>query len=275
MARGVAQMQRWIIQGRGAGHGIDYRPWLNVQEVMSVGRSHKIPGIKVARTHHVFSDLEAACLLVLEFQADIVDIREQFPLLPTELTQRAAASLSICHPTYPGTSVPQVLTSDFCVDVRSCDSAVTEAAIAVKYGQALSERRVRELLAIERAANHLVGRSWILFTETTIPSTVIRNLNWLRHHTLPRGTTPADLIRDFCQAIHRLNQSGRTLGSLLAAVAARLHISHAEALRLFRFVGWHQDLIIQLEVGISLGRPLALTERAPRPLQLSGAPISH
>jgi len=46
---------------------------------MSSGRAHKIPGLKFRRTHHVFSDLEAACLTLLEFQREVLDIREQFP----------------------------------------------------------------------------------------------------------------------------------------------------------------------------------------------------
>jgi hypothetical protein len=48
--------------------------------------------------------------------------------------------------------------------------------IAVEYVQALGDHRVRELLAIERTANCLAGRAWVLFTETTIAATVIRNL---------------------------------------------------------------------------------------------------
>jgi len=66
---------------------------------MSIGRSHKIPGIKIGRMHHVLSDR----LLVLEFQRNVLDIREQFPLLPTELSERAATSLAIRHPTHRGT----------------------------------------------------------------------------------------------------------------------------------------------------------------------------
>lgn len=186
MARSPAQVQRWLAEGRGQGHGTTYQPWLQVRDVMSVGRSHKIPGIKISRTHHLLSDLEAACLLVLEFQQNVIDIREQFPLLPTELSERAATSVSIRHPTYRGTAVPQVLTSDFCVDVQTEGVRVMETAIAVKYAQALRKRRVRELLAIEREANRLARRNWMLFTETSVPSTVVRNLCWLRHGTASR-----------------------------------------------------------------------------------------
>lgn len=53
-----------------------------VADVPSMGCSHKIPGVKVERIHHLLSDLERAYLLVCEFSEDVVDIREQYPLLP-------------------------------------------------------------------------------------------------------------------------------------------------------------------------------------------------
>jgi hypothetical protein len=40
-----------------------------------------------------------------------------------------------------------------------------ETAIAVKYSQDLCDRRTRELLAIEREASFIAGRSWLPFTQ--------------------------------------------------------------------------------------------------------------
>jgi hypothetical protein len=69
-------VRKWIKEGRGAGKGKDYKPWLTV----SVGRSHRIFGHKSKRTHHLLSDLELAVFLLLEWHPDTEDIREQFPL---------------------------------------------------------------------------------------------------------------------------------------------------------------------------------------------------
>lgn len=274
MARHSAQAQRWLAQGRGQGHGTAYRPWLQVRDVMSIGRSHKVQGIKIHRTYHVLSDLEAACLLVLEFERNVIDIREQFPL-PTELTQQAAAALRIRHPTYSGTLTPQVLTSDFCADVQCSDSTVLETAIAVKYTDALRERRVRELLAIERSANRSAGRNWVLFTDTTVAAIVIGNLSWLRRHTGPREAIGPDLSRDFCQSVHRYCQLHRSLGSVLTKIASYLGITLAQALRLFGFAAWHQHITIRLDVRIGLEQPLVLTQQPQEPLLLNDDPTIH
>ena len=51
-----ARVQRFLAEGRGTGDGPHYRPWLQVQDVSSMGRSHRPFGIKTQRVHHLLSD---------------------------------------------------------------------------------------------------------------------------------------------------------------------------------------------------------------------------
>ncbi|MGP7816533.1 TnsA endonuclease N-terminal domain-containing protein [Niallia sp. 01092] len=53
----------------------------------------------------------------MEYSGFIVDIREQFPLLPIEETIIIAEELGIKHPTDPNTGEPVVMTTDFLVTV--------------------------------------------------------------------------------------------------------------------------------------------------------------
>ena len=53
--------------------GKDYKPWLTVRDVPSLGRSHRIFGHKSQRTHHLLSDLELAVFLLLEWHPDTED----------------------------------------------------------------------------------------------------------------------------------------------------------------------------------------------------------
>ena len=263
------QMQRWIQEGRGLGHGVEYRPWRQVQDVLSIGHAHKVPGLKVRRMHQVLSDLEAACLTLLEFQPDVLDIREQFPLLPTELTERAAAILNVRHPVYVGTHLAQVLTTDFCVDVKGTDQSITEVAIAVKYGQDLVDACTRELLAIEREANRIVGRRWFVFTEITVPGVITRNLAWLRGHASPLDTLNKVTVLDFCRTFRRSFRPDLSLGYVLTRVQRALRISASQALELFAIAAWHQYLVVRLDVEISVRRPLVLADRYPDLLRLT------
>lgn len=74
------KLARFLKEGRGQGHGKDYRPWLTVQDVSSLGRSSRIHSCKTDREHHLLSDLETALFLLLDWSGVVTDIREQFPL---------------------------------------------------------------------------------------------------------------------------------------------------------------------------------------------------
>ena len=120
--------RRWFKEGRGSGKGRDYKPWLTVRDLPSQGRSHRVFGHKSQRTHHLFSDLELAIFLILEWQSDILEIREQFPL-QRDLTLELAEKHGISHPSVAG--VPQYLSSDFLVNTSRPD--IPKFALQAKY----------------------------------------------------------------------------------------------------------------------------------------------
>nr|WP_239586128.1 TnsA endonuclease N-terminal domain-containing protein [Brevibacillus laterosporus] len=64
------------------------------------------------------SDLERNYFYLTEYSNYIVDIREQFPLLPLEETIVIANELGINHPTDLKTGSPIVMTTDFLLTVN-------------------------------------------------------------------------------------------------------------------------------------------------------------
>lgn len=58
----------------------------------------------------MLSDLELAVFLSLEWESSVLDIREQFPLLPSD-TRQIAIDSGIKHPVIRG--VDQVMSTDF------------------------------------------------------------------------------------------------------------------------------------------------------------------
>ena len=96
-------VERRIKEGRGTGRGVDYKPWLLVQDVPSQGLASRVKGVKTGRVHHLLSQLEHRCFLILDWSGRVTDIREQYPLLPLEETVASAESLGIKHPQDPKT----------------------------------------------------------------------------------------------------------------------------------------------------------------------------
>lgn len=102
----TTKIEKWIKEGRGSGVGSEYKPWLKIQDVASKGRSTRLKGIKTNRQHEFLSDLERNYFYLTEYSDVVVDIREQFPLLPLEETIVIADELGIKHPTDPKTGEP-------------------------------------------------------------------------------------------------------------------------------------------------------------------------
>lgn len=110
----------------------------------------------------------------MEWQNDVTEIREQFPL-QIELTSEIAEKHGIPHPAKSG--VPQYMSSDFLVDTSRPDEP--RFALQAKYSSELQKPRVIEKLELERRYWENKGVPWRLITEKEIPSTVVANIKWL------------------------------------------------------------------------------------------------
>ncbi|CAM5186253.1 transposase [Lysinibacillus sphaericus] len=136
----TSKAEKWIKEGRGSGVGADYKPWLNIQDVSSKGRSTRLKGIKTNRQHEFLSDLERNHFYLTEYSDSVVDIREQFPLLPLEETIVIADELGLKHPTDPKTNEPVVMTTDFLLTVEK-GSGLVELARTIKIKDELLPKR--------------------------------------------------------------------------------------------------------------------------------------
>ena len=63
---------RFEKEGRGTGEGSHYKPWLNIGEVPSGGRTADPFGLKTHRPHQLLSKNELAFFFLLEWATDVV-----------------------------------------------------------------------------------------------------------------------------------------------------------------------------------------------------------
>ncbi|WP_221410339.1 TnsA endonuclease N-terminal domain-containing protein [Paraburkholderia dinghuensis] len=132
----------------------------------------------------MLSDLKYHYLVALEFSEQVVDIREQFPLLPLAPVQDIALLRGIRYPLYAGTTVPIVMTTDFVVTVKADEGSVREYARTVKYADGLAPgnrlSRTLEKFELEKAFWAQRNVDWKLVTETSMSVVMASNLIGLR-----------------------------------------------------------------------------------------------
>lgn len=172
-----AKTQRYLAEGRGTGEGATYQPWLKINDVPSIGRSHRPWSPKTQREHHLLSDGEWKTFLQFESREDVCDIWEQFPLdrfqtfkIALELGYRPALTLD-------GTSY--VLTLDFMV-IRRLANRRTLSAYSFKYCPETLPERQKQLHHIAEVFLDRSGVSFELVDETTFNDDFIRNYDSVR-----------------------------------------------------------------------------------------------
>lgn len=177
--RGVCKSEKnKLKEGRGIYRGDDYVPWIKVREISSRGRSHRIYGLKHKRVYHFLSDLEYYFALLLYWNEKVIEIREQYPLLPILLTKHISFEKGIKHNSFRGKDV--VMTCDFLITVNK-NGYKEDIARTVKYSKDLEDPRVLQKFDIERTyfihKYNKVDFDWGIVTEKNINVIKAKNID--------------------------------------------------------------------------------------------------
>lgn len=251
-------IDRFQKEGRGEGRLQDYKPWLTVRDVPSHGKSSRDKGWKTGRTHHFLSTLELLYYLTLEWSLMVVDIREQFPLLPIDDTLAIADSLGIKHPTHPKTKQPVVLTTDFYISLQN-ESGTFERTRTVKYAKDLSSRRTLEKLEIERRYWEVRGVDWGIVTEYEIPETLARNVDFLHDAWHLPTRMPESSIAAVAEFLRRLiAEQHQPLNELTAISDAELNFKGGTSLKVAYYLLASRQWRIDMNVPIDPDQPLTV-----------------
>ncbi|PGM86751.1 TnsA endonuclease N-terminal domain-containing protein [Bacillus cereus] len=170
-------IEKKLKDGHGLGLGIDYKPWVTIQDVPSLGRATRLKGVKIPRQFEFLSDLERNFFYLLEYSDLAIDIREQYPLFPIEETIIIADELGIKHPTNPKTGEPIVMTTDFLITVIK-NQQLQHLARTLKYKDELMNERVLEKFEIERVYWERQDIDWGIVTELEIPKDMAHSISF-------------------------------------------------------------------------------------------------
>jgi hypothetical protein len=241
---------RKIREGRGLGEFKNYKPWLDIRDVPSLGRSHIDLSATVGRPHHLLSDLEERVFLCADYSPRVIDIREQYPLFPRAETFEIAEEMGIKHPAHAGSS--EVLTEDLLLTL--VNSSNRFLAIQVKYASELMDEEVLHKLELQRRYFARRGIEWKLVTERDLPIILERNLKWLRPGALE--VFPANIAAEFKRKIVESKPSDELFDSIKRAGKFAELQSH-EATLLFKRLTWIHEIELDINVPLELSIPIS------------------
>ncbi|KQL52180.1 transposase [Heyndrickxia shackletonii] len=259
----TSKIEKWIKEGRGSGIGSEYKPWLKIQDVSSLGRSTRLKGIKTKRQHEFLSDLERNYFYITEYSDLVLDIREQFPLLPLEETIVIADELGIKHPTDPRTGEPIVMTTDFLLTINNGQS-VFEVAHTIKMKDELLKERILEKFEIEREYWHRKGIDWGIVTEEEILKTMARNISFIHDYYDIRDydvfrEMSAQHIEDLSISLmQRLLGTTESIRKITNEFDTDTHLPFGSGVTLFYHLLSRKIIIIDMIEPLNLEKPITI-----------------
>ncbi len=128
-----------ISKGCGVGVGKDYVPWIKTRDFSSKGTSGQTHCMLTDRVIHTLSEYETIYFYILERDASVIDIREQFPILYLPETLDIAFNLGYKHPSRFGK--PQPITIDFLITLDT-PNGVKYAARSIKLRRIFQIRKL-------------------------------------------------------------------------------------------------------------------------------------
>jgi len=222
------------LKGRyGLGVGEKYKPWLRVQDVKSEGVRSVIFGIKTNRDHHTLSSIESEFFYLAEYCDSVIDIREQFPLFPLNLSIKIANIIGVDHPKVPTTKVTNIITTDFLL-TRLINENIVYEAISIKPEEKVDELRAVEKIEIERIWWEQLGINFNYYTGNEITRIQSRNISWV---TDPLRTNPKMFSNSQIEvALTLLNNGKHLILDICSRFHSELSIEHDNALNLLRYL---------------------------------------
>lgn len=242
-------------RGFGLGVGLDYQPWLRVRDVPSRGSSGNPKGIIIPRVYHLLSTPERIYFHLLDRQPDVVDIREQFPILHLHATQVLCGELEVTHPRRG--RYPEPFTIDFLVTRKTTSGFIHEAR-SIKTPEDAADESVRARLNIEYQWCRQNNIDWKLVDTRGFTSDLLSTLTfmrgWVQHRYKPEAVGSDKFTKVF-NAAYRTN---RPLNELVEACARRLKRSYSQSLNDFRYCVWSGRIPIELASKLTLHLPVVL-----------------
>ncbi len=257
---GASAIDKRLKAGRGQGRGAKYKPWLYIHDVASTGRAWRTKGWKTGRPHHLLSDFEHDYQLIKDWDPSVIDIREQYPLLPLEETLAIAEECgirhpSVRHPTKRGVVIPVVMTTDFVLTISEGLNTY-DLARTLKYAKDLESQRTLEKLEIERKYWARRNIDWAIVTEHEISRVLARNIQKLHKHLTieDRVALPKATIREAAAVLtSEVMQSTYPLNYVALEIDERLHLQPGTCLTIAYYLmatrQWKIDMFESIQPG--------------------------
>lgn len=233
-----AKYESYLKSGRGQGEGSKYLPWISIHDLSSKGLSSRVFSYKTNRVHHFLSHNELCFFYMLEWSNQVLDIREQFPMLDVKLATDIAKRAGIRYPRDNISGFPYILTCDFMIITENGLKART-----IKSVSDLKNKRTLEKLEIERRYWDTFGIDWSIVTEHGIDFQNVKRIEWLYTSAiLPKHLEDLKYREEILKRIE-----STSIQKVATWFDAEYEYPAGSGLHLIKHMMWHKEIDIEID----------------------------
>jgi hypothetical protein len=226
-----------------------------VREFGSQGTCGSPSGIRICREFQLFSSLEETYFFLLERDPNVIDIREQFPILDLSTTLKLCAERGVKHMRRKGQIDP--FTLDFLVRRRSQNGSTLHAR-SIKTETDAADEDTRDRLAIEYLWCEAVQLDWALVDTKDFDDVLLSSLRFVRAWHLHRFVPNPNSMKRLAEQFHASYRTGLPLQELIDAVASQMRCSTSYVDDAFRYCAWANLIPVDLRRPVHLSQSLVL-----------------
>lgn len=247
--------KRFIREGRGQGEGIDYKPWLTIQDFPSMGRATRIFGWKTQRIHHLFSDLQLRYFYLLEWEDSVIDIREHYPLLDLQESINKGTNENIGNFVDRKTKVPYVLSTTFLITTYNPKGQIEYIARTLTNASQLEKKTTLKRLEAERRYWASKDVDWGIVTNKDINTTRAKNVEWLHqigNEEISGERTVGQNLELVEGLLFRFIRNHQPIRKIIAQFEDDYYLDKGSGISLFK------KLLIDKRIEIDMDKPINL-----------------
>jgi hypothetical protein len=244
----LSDLPSYLAKGYGQGEGATYQPMIHVQDFPSKGWRNREFSMKTGRQHDYLSDHELNYHYILDWSKLVIDFREQFPLLPIEMTLGIAKQYGIHHPTDRNTGEPVVMTTDFLIILPQPIGHIRQAR-TIKPAKEVDRKRIIEKFEIERRYWLALGIHWAIVTEYEINIVLVKYLKWINKFFPLSSLAPLteESVREIAIVLTQMQtKSNSCLSTIAMACDTQLGLKKGQSLAVARHLlasrQWRVDI---------------------------------
>jgi len=254
-------------RGHSQGVGDSYIPHLFSQEVSNRSTQTRMPSDVGNRTINLLDALARQLYEVHSFVPGLVGYYESFSI-PRPFTLAAAQALCVAHPHHSTTGIARDLFLTALVERKAPDGTIERTAWDAISTKQLKRRTVNIALMLRQAWCAQEGIPHFLFTETSVPKFVWKNIQIIRGSKLRLvefevvpgllEQHPSRMLADIATTT-----SKETIASYCTRYDQQNHLAKGSAIRVFLNLLLRHRLKVNLEVQYLLGQPIANAKPTP------------